>query len=166
MVKVEAMRTLVAVVEAGSIAPAARHLGRTPAAVSMTLKQIETDVGGALFDANRKSRLTPLGVVVLRNARRAVDAHDAAVNDIGQYARGKKGSIKIASTPSIARRVLPFVMTRLLADRPELHVEIRDVDLLTVAELTAAGTVDLGIGSPRRRHANSKRRSSAKTRSG
>lgn len=147
MLKLEAMRVFVAVVETGSLAAAASRIGRTPAAVSMTLKQAEAEVGGAFFAADRKVQLTPLGTTVLRNSRRALEAHDSAIDEIGRFARGEEGSIRLASTPSVARRLLPSIVSGMLETRPKLQFEVRDVDSQSVAELTAAGLVDFGIAS-------------------
>lgn len=145
--KLEALRVFLVVSETGSLAAAAERLGRTPAALSMTLKQMEAELDGALFDSDRKSRLTPLGAVAQRAARRAVEAHDAAVGDIRRFARGEEGVVRVATTPSIARRVLPAAVARLAAQRPGLRFDLRDVDSHTVAELTAAGGVDFGVAS-------------------
>ena len=147
MLKLEAMRVFVSVVEAGSLGAAASRIGRSPAAVSMTLKQAEAEIGGPFFDADRKVRLTPLGTTVLRNSRRALEAHDAAIDEIGRFARGEEGSLRLASTPSIARRLLPSIVSAMLEKRPKLAFEVRDVDSQSVAELTAAGLGDFGIAS-------------------
>ena len=56
----------------GSLAEAADALGRTPSAVSMMLKQFEDHVGSALFETARKSRLTPIGELILTEASREV----------------------------------------------------------------------------------------------
>ncbi len=44
----------------------------------MTLSQIENQIGGKLFDGERKSKLTPLGTYTLQQAKRAVDEHQRA----------------------------------------------------------------------------------------
>ena len=50
MVKLEHLGVFVAVAEAGELQRAAAHLRRTPAALSMTLKQLEEALGGSLFE--------------------------------------------------------------------------------------------------------------------
>ena len=50
-----------AVAESGNLADAGVRLGRTPSAISMTLKQMEDHLGARLFETDRKNRLTPLG---------------------------------------------------------------------------------------------------------
>jgi DNA-binding transcriptional LysR family regulator len=49
---------------------AAAALVRTPSAVSMMLAQFEDHIGEALFQTARKSRLTPLGDLILAEAQR------------------------------------------------------------------------------------------------
>ena len=46
--KLEMLRTFVAVAHAGELAKAARALGRTPSAVSMTLKQVQDELEAQL----------------------------------------------------------------------------------------------------------------------
>jgi len=41
----------------------------------MTLRQIENQLDGKLFDGERKSRLTPLGSFTLKQAKIAVETH-------------------------------------------------------------------------------------------
>ena len=69
----------------GTLAGAAAALGRTPSAVSMMLAQFEKEVGGALFETDRKSRLTPLGQLVLEESHRATDAFDKSTDAIRRH---------------------------------------------------------------------------------
>ena len=88
MIKLEYLRVFVTVAEPQALNEAAERLGRTPSAVSMTLKQIEESLGGPLFEGERKAALTPLGAFALRHARRAVSEHDTATAAIQRFARG------------------------------------------------------------------------------
>jgi len=54
------MRSFVAVCEAGGVRAAADQIGRTPSAVSMTLKQLEDDVGAPLIYGRVAARSLPL----------------------------------------------------------------------------------------------------------
>ena len=75
-IKLEMLRVFRVVAEQGTLAASARSLGRTPSAISMTLAQLEDDIGAPLFETDRKSRLTPLGRLVLEESRRAVGPLD------------------------------------------------------------------------------------------
>ncbi len=145
--KLEQLRVFVAVAECGAMAEAAEQIGRTTSAVSMTLSQIEDQLGGKLFDGERKSKLTPLGSYTLRQAKRAVDEHQRAVNDIRRFARGEEGLTKIAVVPSVATRVLPGAIDQLRRQVPRLEVDIRDIDSNAIHDVIHAGLVDFGIAS-------------------
>jgi len=145
--KLEQLRVFVAVAECGAIAEAAEQIGRTTSAVSMTLSQIENQIGGKLFDGERKSKLTPLGAYSLQQAKRAVDEHQRAVNDIRRFASGEEGLTKIAVVPSVATRVLPRAIDQLRQQLPRLEVDIRDIDSAAIHDVIQAGLVDFGIAS-------------------
>ncbi|HEU4827142.1 MAG TPA: LysR family transcriptional regulator, partial [Dongiaceae bacterium] len=107
MLRLEALRVFVTVADSGNIKDAAERVGRTPSAVSMTLKQIEERLGAPLFETDRKHRLTDLGrfvhqaaVVLLRDYERAVDLIEA-------YAQNRTGRLRLASVPSVATVLLP-----------------------------------------------------------
>lgn len=137
----------VAVADAGGLAAAGERVGRTPAALSLTLKQIESDLGGALFEGERKGRLTPLGAYVLSQARRALMECDGAFASIRQYAHGESGFASVAAVPSAAIRLLPMAVKRVRVQRPQLRIELRDIDSAAVCETVLNGGVDFGIAT-------------------
>lgn len=146
-IKLEHLRVFVAVAESGAIAEAAEQIGRTTSAISMTLSQIESQIGGKLFDGERKSKLTPLGSYTLQQAKLAVDQHQRALNDIRRFASGEEGLTKIAVVPSVATRLLPSAIDRLRRQLPRLEVDIRDIDSGAIHDVVHAGLVDFGIAS-------------------
>ena len=146
-IKLEQLRVFVAVADCGAITEAAQQIGRTAAAVSMTLTQIEHQIGGRLFQGERKSRLTRLGQHTLQQARRAVDEHQRAVNEIGRYASGAEGLSRIAVVPSVATRLLPSSVKQLAQKFPGIHIDIRDTDSSAIHDAILTGTVDFGIAS-------------------
>jgi DNA-binding transcriptional LysR family regulator len=148
-IKLEQFRVFVAVAESGSIIEAARLIGRSAAAVSMTLSQVEHQVGARLFDGERKSRLTPLGRHTLQQARRAVDEHDNALRAIARFASGEEGMSRIAVVPSVATRLLPAAVGELVRGNPGTQIHIRDLDSGAIHQALLAGAVDFGVaGAP------------------
>ena len=146
-IKLEQFRVFVAVADCGAITEAAIQIGRTPAAVSMTLSQIEHQLGGTLFQGERKSRLTRLGEYTLQQARRAVEEHQRALQEITRFASGTEGLSRIAVVPSVATRLLPAAIKGLSREFPGIHIDIRDIDSTAIHEAITNGTVDFGIAS-------------------
>lgn len=147
VVRVETLRTFVVVAESGNITDAANRLGRTPSAVSMTLKQLEEHLGRPLFEGDRKSRLTRLGDYVLDQARREVEQFTQTLRSIESYARNEIGQIYVACVPSFATHLLPLVLRAYLSNWPRIEVDIRDMNSQTVWRFVEQGRVDIGIAT-------------------
>jgi DNA-binding transcriptional LysR family regulator len=150
MIKLEVLRVFVAVAETGNIRDAAERVGRTASAVSMTLKQLEEEIGAPLFAGDRKSSLTALGTFLLETARAQVQGYDRALAAVRAFAQNRIGKLTIACVPSVAAQLIPPLLARFLAERPAVELELFDVDSRAVAALVESGQVDIGIaGAPR-----------------
>jgi DNA-binding transcriptional LysR family regulator len=141
------LRVFVEVAESGNIRDAAERLGRTSSAVSMSLKQLEADFGGALFEGDRKTRLSPLGRYALSISKSEVMGFDRAVSAIRAYARTEAGRLELACVPSVASSLMPEVLQRLGRSHGSLEIDLRDADSETVAREVADEQVELGIAS-------------------
>ena len=148
MIKLESLRTFVIVANAGNIADAAERIGRTPSAVSMALRQLEDDIGGALFETDRKNALTALGQFTLETAAAQIPGFDASVRAIRAFASNQIGRLSITSVPSVAANILPGCLQGFLAERPDVEVELLDADSRSVATMIDAGATELGIAGP------------------
>ena len=149
MIRLEALRTFVTVAEAGNIKDAATRLFRTPSAVSMSLSQLEEQLGGPLFETDRKSALSDLGRFVNEVAQVLVRDHDRAIELITAYAHNRAGKLRLATVPSVATHLLPKLLSGFVADRPEVEIDLVDTDSARVQQLVATGQADLGIcGAP------------------
>lgn len=147
MITLAEFRTIVAVVESGGIQRAADRLGRTPSAVSMTLKQLADRIGAPLFEGRRKSGLTATGRLVLEEARDLLAHYDRSCTAIQAFAGNNLGVCNVASVPSVAIAFLPEVLLRLRRDRPFFAIQIREADSRSVADAVAAGVVEFGFAS-------------------
>lgn len=146
-IKLEMLRTFVAVAHAGELAQASRALGRTPSAVSMTLKQVQDELGTALFETDRKASLTKAGEVILAEAERAIYNFDHSLSTIKNYARADFGFVRIAAVPSAASIILPMAIKALMATKPGLHIDLSDMDSSSVIAELVQGRIDVGIAS-------------------
>ncbi|MCW3783092.1 LysR family transcriptional regulator [Defluviimonas salinarum] len=146
-VKIDMMRCFRTVAQDGTLAAAAETLGRTPSAISMMLSQFEEHIGAALFETERKNRLTPLGLRVLEECDRALDAFDRSAEAIARHARSTAGTVRIAAVPSAALTLLPTAITAFRRERPDVRLEISDVDSASVHRRLQFDEADLGVAS-------------------
>ncbi|MFZ1726778.1 MAG: LysR family transcriptional regulator [Albidovulum sp.] len=147
MLKLEMMRCFRAVASEGTLAGAAMALGRTPSAISMMLKQFEEHLGAPLFETDRKNRLTPLGLRVLEEATRATDTFDRATEAIKRHALSTAGTVRIATVPSAATGILPDAIRAFRQMRPDVRLEVSDVDSAAVISHLQFDRADIGIAS-------------------
>src|SRR5262249_12735281 len=71
------LRSLISVVDTGSITETARRLGRTQPAISLQIQRLEDITGKVLFQhARRRMALTPDGDMVLAYAKSILRLHD------------------------------------------------------------------------------------------
>lgn len=146
-IKLDMLRVFQIVAEQGTLSQAAAILGRTPSAVSMVLSQLEDHVGAPLFEAERKNRLTPLGLMVLEESGRATDVFDRSVEAIRRHALSTEGTVRIASVPSATVTLLPRVIAEYRRKRPQVRLEISDVDSPAVLRRLQRDEADIGIVS-------------------
>jgi DNA-binding transcriptional LysR family regulator len=147
MFGIHSLRVFVTVAESGEIRAAAERLSRTPAAISMTLKQIEAEIGAPLFEGERKNRLTSLGNMLLYEGRNLLEHCGRSYANVMMAATQERTTTNIACTPSFAVTFLPTLIKELSLQKPAVHLQARDMDSRSVREAVAAGTADVGIGS-------------------
>ena len=139
------VRTLLAVVDAGTFDAAARTLGVTPSAVSQRVKALEQRTGRVLLLRSKPVRLTDSGTAVVRFARQLAHLERDARMALGMAGEGEPTTLSIAvNADSLATWLLPA-----LARVPQrfnicfdLHREDQDytTDLLREGRVMAAIT--------------------------
>ena len=133
MDRLDELHVFIAILDAGSMASAARKLGRSPAAVTRILGQLETRAGARLFERSTR-RLTPTetGLRLAEQARRLLADYDAALQPPG--AGTPRGLLRLTAPTVFGRRHVAPVVTRFLALHPDIQVDLalsdRNVDLI------------------------------------
>jgi DNA-binding transcriptional LysR family regulator len=146
-IKIEMLRCFRAVAEHGSLADAAEVLGRTPSAVSMMLRQFEDHIGAPLFESTRKSRLTPLGELILIETNRELSHFERTVTAIEGLSRAEIGQVRLAVTPSVAQVIMPPILQEYMKGHPGVRIDMRDTDSASVQRELAAERADIGMAS-------------------
>ena len=132
--------------QAGSFSEAARLLGVSQPALSRTVQQMEEVIGRRLFDRTTRSVvLTATGQELLPIAARLVAEFDDAFGELARFVAGRRGRVAVAALPSIAAVLLPPVIARYRAERPEVEVAVLDGLSGPVLDEVAEGRADLGL---------------------
>jgi LysR family transcriptional regulator, carnitine catabolism transcriptional activator len=145
MISLTGLRSFVAVVETGGVRAAADQIHRTPSAVSMTLKQLELDIGAPLFESERKSTLSDVGRAVLEEARGMLAHYERACAAMTTFAADRLGRCDIASVPSVAVTLLPRAIARVRQAEGLFDIHVRDIDSSAIIEAVENGVVEVGL---------------------
>jgi len=125
------LAALVAVVDTGTFAAAADHLGFTQSAVSQQIRQLERAAGIALFDRPRGPRpaeLTTAGRLVLDHARRVLARSDQLDDQLDLLRRGLAGQLALGTFQSASAELLPNMLVRMRAETPDVEVRLFETD--------------------------------------
>lgn len=142
------LRAFVAVAECSRFALAAEQLHLTPSALSMLIKDLESELGVKLLDRHtRMVRVTEAGREFLGSARRVLQDLDIAVLNSRERAAYKHGKVAVASASVLAVTLLVPFMREFQAAYPGVRVVVRDTAEEHIKDALLAEEADIGIGT-------------------
>ncbi len=148
------LRTLVSVVEQGSLSAAARIRRISQPAVTKQLQRMEADLGLALLirGPRRQIELTPAGERVVAFARRILVEYEVLERDLAALKAVRRGTLSLAASTIPGEYLLPRLLAAYRQEYPEVIVEMTISDTATVVERLLANEADIGVvGSDLRR---------------
>ena len=123
--------SFVKVVEAGSMAAAARRLDCTRAQVSKQIGELERAFGVRLFErSTRKLSLTPSGEVFHQHALRALEAIQSTEVAVRNMGDAPHGVLRISASITFGRMYIAPLLPQIVARYPELSCELVLTDQL------------------------------------
>ena len=144
---VKQLRAFTTVARYQSFAQAGEFLHVSQPALSLTIKALEDNLGGALFTRTTRSvRLTAEGEVLLPLARRLLADWDDTEEMLRQRFTLQLGRVSVAAMPAFAGNLLPQALKVFRQRYPRVNVTVHDVINEQVLELVRHRRVELGIG--------------------
>ncbi len=139
--KLNHIRDVIAVAERGSLRSAARHLGIAQPAITRSIRELEHELGAALFVRHVNGvALTPIGEAFLRRATAIQLELERTKDEIQQLKGVKTGTVAVGLSTAAHIALLPRVLKPFGKSFP-------DVQLRIVEELFPAMEAELGDGS-------------------
>ncbi len=139
------LKTLVTIAEAGSFSAAAERLYVTPAAVSLQMKTLETELGVVIFNrSKRPPRLNARGEALIDKARRVLDSYDQFVEAAGRSLK-IQGRLILGSVSGISSDLLPRALANLSWQHPGLRIRIVEGISSPLVRLVLRGELDAAI---------------------
>lgn len=139
--KLNHIRDVIAVAERGSLRSAARHLGIAQPAITRSIRELEHELGAALFVRHVNGvALTPIGEAFLRRATAIQLELERTKDEIQQLKGVKTGTVAVGLSTAAHIALLPRVLKPFGKSFP-------DVQLRIVEGLFPAMEAELGDGS-------------------
>ena len=143
------LRYFVSVAELGSVSRAAEKLFIAQPALSAQIRQLEEEVGAALFvRLPRGVRLTPAGESFLVDARAILARAQQAAVRAREKQSGQRTTLRLGLVPTATHSVLPGLLRRVREAGLAVQIEARE--MITSRQLQALRNdeIDLGLARP------------------
>jgi LysR family transcriptional regulator, cell division regulator len=129
-----------------NLSRAAERIGITQPALTMALRRMEDSLGVELFHRSKKGvRLTKAGELFQTEAKSMADHWDRLSKVLGRSVDELRGNYSIGCHQSVALYSLPQTLPQVLADFPELTLEIHHDLSRKIAEKVIKGELDLAL---------------------
>lgn len=140
------LRYFEALARHGHFGRAADVCGISQPALSMQIKDLEAQIGAALFERTaRQVRLTGFGDVFALRVRDIL----RAVDELGDLARTSldrlSGRLRVGMIPTLAPYLLPGLLADLAQSHPELEIHVRESLTVRLIDELASGRLDTAI---------------------
>lgn len=140
------LRHFIAVAEEEHFGRAAGKLHKTQPSLSLTIRELEEDLGVALFErTTRNTNITHAGQLFLDEARRVLAALEQARATVRTVAQGYQGYLRVAIADALAQPRLAELFALQRQEEPDVELRITE---MPVAELILAlqrDAVDAGF---------------------
>lgn len=140
------LRLFCDVVDAGSITAGAEKSALALAAASTRIRGMEETLGAPLLARSRQGVTpTPAGRMLLKHARTILDQSARMREDLGAYAGGGAGEVKVLANTNALTEFLPEALSSFLAEHPHVSVDLEERLSDEIVGLIAEGVGDMGI---------------------
>src|SRR6267143_540099 len=143
------LKAFVAIAETGTFTAGAARVHITQAAVSMQIRQLETEAGAKLFiRAPRNVILTEAGEKLLERARHILREHDSALEEIAELAGARRGRLRIGSASAgVTADSLPQVLKGVRKRYPDADIAVTSGTSDQLVQQILAAEIDIAFVS-------------------
>jgi DNA-binding transcriptional LysR family regulator len=140
------LRLFLHVVEAGSITAGAERMHLAVAAASTRIRNMEIELGTPLLNRERQGvQPTPAGRTLVHHARQMLLQAERMRAELGEYADGLKGHVRLQSNTNALSEFLPEPLSQFLTSHPQVNVDLEERLSDEIVAAVADGKADIGI---------------------
>lgn len=136
------------VAEIGSFTRASEQLGIAQPALSLLIRDLETELTLRLFDrTTRTVALTDAGKEFRIAAAKIVEELDGAVRNARDFSERRKGRVIVAAPPLLSSVMVPQAIKEFEKEYPGIRIVLADVTTERIVEMVSQGEADIGVGT-------------------
>lgn len=140
------IKAFVTVATSSSFAEACEILHISQPALSISIKNLETTIGGKLFIRSTRSvALTPEGEEFFPVAKGLLVNWEDAFSDLNNLFSLNRGRLSIAAMPSFASSELPSLIKKFKDNHAKINIKIHDVIAENAVSMVRNGDVELAL---------------------
>jgi DNA-binding transcriptional LysR family regulator len=140
------LRLFIAVCEERNIAAAAAREAIAPSAVSKRISAMEEQAGTALIERGRRGvEVTPAGLTLARYARELTLLTERMHAELGEFARGVQGHVRVFASMSALAQFLPEDVSGFAERHGRVRVSLEEKEIWEVVRGVEEGRADVGV---------------------
>jgi DNA-binding transcriptional LysR family regulator len=140
------LRLFIAVCEERNIASAAKREAIVPSAVSKRISQMEDEAGVQLLERGRRGvTVTAAGEALWRYARESLQLLDRMQAELGAFADGVQGHVRVFASKSALAQVLPEDVSLFAKRYLDVRVSLEEREIWEVVRGVEEGRADIGV---------------------
>lgn len=140
------LRCLVTLAQELNFGRAAARLYMSQPPLTRLVAEAERTLGARLFErTTRRVRLTPVGEVLVAEARTVLSRMDGALESVQAAARRQSGRLRVAYVPLALLTVLPGMLARLRERFHDVEIDLLETPGGSQHEALGSGSVDVAF---------------------
>lgn len=146
-INLKLIHTFLLVADHESFREAAAQAGRSQAAISTQIKQLEQQLGTTLIIRTTRSlTLTHEGELLLTQARKAMQEIAFGLSFIAEAKDLRRGKITLACSPAFAFTKLPKIIADFKREYAGVQIILKEYKSVELLESVRSGEADFGVG--------------------
>lgn len=142
--EIQLLREFVCLAEHLNFSTAARQLFIAQPVLSRHIADFEYALGVQLFARNKQTvRLTPIGAVVLTEAKAILARYDEGIQNIRLAVAGFAGQLKIGFLGALVKNFFPVLISRFRSTYPNVDLQLNQLNLGALATTLKRGDSDI-----------------------
>lgn len=140
------LKLVLAIAESGSITGGAERSHMALASASARVKGLEDTLGTLLFERQRHGVTpTPAGRALIHHARTVVQQLEMMASELGDYAAGLRGRVRLLSNTTALVEHLPAALGEYLVAHPQVDLDIEEKPSHAIVHALVSRQAELGV---------------------